>query len=137
LKIKEYFFQDYNPIYEGNKSSQIVKTFKRNLEKHFRELVSGKADKALRVQDYADLQFLHVNYLSNVITNKTGKSISTWIADKTTAEAKALLQDANLNIKEIANRLGFLEAPHFSNHFKKHTSLSPVEYRKQYFNSKS
>jgi hypothetical protein len=38
LKIKEYFFQDYNPIYEGNKSSQIVKTFRRNLEKHFRDL---------------------------------------------------------------------------------------------------
>jgi len=25
-KIKEYFWQDYNPIYEGNRSSQIVKT---------------------------------------------------------------------------------------------------------------
>lgn len=133
LKIKEYFFQDYNPIYEGNRSSQIVKTFKRSLENHFRELAGGKADKPLRVQDYADMQFLSVNYLSNVITSKTGKSISTWIADKTTAEAKALLQDTALSIKEIADRLGFLEAPHFSNYFKKHTSLSPVEYRKQHF----
>jgi AraC family transcriptional activator of pobA len=133
LKIKEYFFQDYNPIYEGNRSSQIVKTFKRSLENHFRELTSGKVDKPLRVQDYADMQFLSVNYLSNVITSKTGKSISTWIADKTTAEAKALLQDTALSVKEIADRLGFLEAPHFSNYFKKHTSLSPVEYRKQHF----
>jgi len=133
LKIKEYFFQDYNPIYEGNRSSQIVKTFKRSLENHFRELASGKADKPLRVQDYADMQFLSVNYLSNVITSKTGKPISTWIADKTTAEAKVLLQDTALSIKEIARRLGFLEAPHFSNYFKKHTSLSPVEYRKLHF----
>ena len=133
LKIKEYFFQDYNPIYEGNRSSQIVKTFKRSLEDHFRELAGGKADKPLRVQDYADMQFLSVNYLSNVITSKTGKSISTWIADKTTAEAKVLLQDTALSIKEIADRLGFLEAPHFSNYFKKHSSLSPAEYRKQYF----
>jgi AraC family transcriptional activator of pobA len=133
LKIKEYFFQDYNPIYEGNRSSQIVKTFKRSLENHFRELTGGKADKPLRVQDYADMQFLSVNYLSNVITSKTGKSISTWIADKTTAEAKVLLQDTTLSVKEIADRLGFLEAPHFSNYFKKHTSLSPVEYRKQHF----
>ena len=133
LKIKEYFFQDYNPIYEGNRSSQLVKAFKRNLEQHFRELTSGKTDKPLRVQDYADMQFLHVNYLSNVITSKTGKSISTWIADKTITEAKVLLQNKDLAIKEIANRLGFLEAPHFSNYFKKHTSLSPVDYRRQYF----
>lgn len=131
LKIKEYFFQDYNPIYEGNRSSQIVKTFKQNLEQHFRDLSSGKTDTQLRVQDYADKQFLHVNYLSSVITSKTGKSISAWIADKTIAEAKVMLQDKLLNIKEIASRLGFLEASHFSNYFKKNTSQSPAEYRKQ------
>lgn len=131
LKLKEYFFQDYNPIYEGNRSSQIVKTFKRHLAQHFRELVSGHSDAPLRVQDYADKQHLHVNYLSSVISSKTGKSISTWIADKTIAEAKALLQNPAFSIKEVAGRLGFLEAAHFSNYFKKHTSLSPAEYRKQ------
>ncbi|HTF28944.1 MAG TPA: AraC family transcriptional regulator [Flavitalea sp.] len=131
LKIKECFFQDYNPIYEGNRGSQIVKTFKQNLEQHFRDLASGKTDTQLRVQDYADKQFLHVNYLSSVITSKTGKSISAWIADKTIAEAKVMLQDKLLNIKEIAGRLGFLEASHFSNYFKKNTSQSPAEYRKR------
>ncbi|WP_353720006.1 AraC family transcriptional regulator [Dyadobacter sp. 676] len=130
LKIKEYFFQNYNPIYEGNRSSQIVKTFKRNLERHFRDLVSGSVEVPLRVQDYADLQSLHVNYLSSVISNKTGKSVSAWIADKTIAEAKVMLQDPALSVKEIAVRLGFLEAPHFSNYFKKHTHQSPAGYRK-------
>jgi len=130
LKIKECFFQDYNPIYEGNRSSQIVKKFKQNLEQHFRDLASGKTDTQLRVQDYADKQFLHVNYLSSVITSKTGKSISAWIADKTIAEAKVMLQDKLMNIKEIAGRLGFLEASHFSNYFKKNTAQSPAEYRK-------
>lgn len=131
FKIKEYFFQSYNPIYEGNRTSQIVKTFKQNLEQHFRDLVSGKTQTPLRVQDYADRQFLHVNYLSNVITSKTGKSISTWIADKTITEAKVLLQNQSLSIKEVASRLGFLEAPHFSNYFKKHTNQSPADYRRQ------
>lgn len=137
LKIKEYFFQDYNPIYEGNRSSQIVKNFKLNIERHFRDLISGKVNTQLRVQDYADLQALHVNYLSSVISSKTGKTISSWIADKTTTEAKVMLQDEGRSIKEIAARLGFLEAPHFSNYFKKHTSISPAEYRKQYFNKLS
>jgi AraC family transcriptional activator of pobA len=131
LKLKEFFFEDYNPIYEGNRSSQIVKAFKQHLEQHFRELVSGKTDKQLRVQDYADRQFLNANYLSNVINSKTGKTISKWIADKTIAEAKVLLQNPSLSIKKVAGRLGFLEAPHFSNYFRKHTDQTPVEYRKQ------
>ncbi|MHA4740491.1 helix-turn-helix domain-containing protein [Dyadobacter sp. MSC1_007] len=130
LKVKEYFFQDYNPIYEGNRSSQIVKIFKRHLEQHFRDLVNGKAQMPLRVQDYADMQALHVNYLSSVISSKTGKSISAWIADKTVTEAKVMLQNPELSIKEIAIRLGFLESPHFSNYFKKHAGTSPADYRK-------
>jgi AraC family transcriptional activator of pobA len=45
LKIKEYFWVDYNPIYEGNRSSQIVKKFKMLLEKHYRDLSKGLAEK--------------------------------------------------------------------------------------------
>jgi AraC-like DNA-binding protein len=129
LKIKEYFWLNYNPIYEGNRSSLIVKNFKRLLEKHYRELSSGKTDRVFRVQEYADAQSLHPNYLSNVIKAKTGKPIGTWITEKTIAEAKSLLQNSNISIKEIAYRLGFSESAHFSNYFKKHTGSTPVAFR--------
>lgn len=132
LKIKEYFWKDYNPIYEGNRSSQIVKEFKQMLEKHYRDLNKGLVEKAYRVQDYADAQSLHPNYLSNVIKIKTGKPIGTWIAEKTISEAKALLQNSTVSIKEIAYRLGFAESTHFSNYFKKHTDVSPALFRKQH-----
>ncbi|KIO79042.1 AraC family transcriptional regulator [Pedobacter lusitanus] len=131
LKIKAYFWLDYNPIYEGNRSSQIVKSFKRTLEKHYRQLASGQAQVMFRVQDYADAQHLHPNYLNNVIRSKTGKAIGTWIAEKTIAEAKSMLQNSAVSIKEVAYRLGFSESANFSNYFKKHTDLSPVLYRKQ------
>jgi AraC-like DNA-binding protein len=132
LKIKEYFWEDYNPIYEGNRSSQIVKNFKRTLEKHYRDLGKGIAEKVFRIQDYAEEQHLHPNYLGNVIKSKTGKTVSTWITEKTIAEAKSLLQSSKNSIKEIAYQLGFTESTHFSNYFKKHTDLSPVQYRKQH-----
>jgi AraC family transcriptional activator of pobA len=132
LKIKEYFWKDYNPIYEGNRSSEIVKTFKRMLEQHYRDLSNRKTERVFRVQEYADAQSLHPNYLSNVIKIKTGKPIGTWIAEKTIAEAKSLLQNSSTSIKEIAWLLGFAEAAHFSNYFKKHTDVSPVLYRKQH-----
>lgn len=132
LKIKEYFWEDYNPIYEGNRSSQIVKNFKRLLEKHYRDLSKGAAQRVFRVQDYADAQSLHPNYLSNVIKSKTGKPIGTWIAEKTIAEAKSLLRHSPVSIKEIAFLLGFNETAHFSSYFKKHTQTSPILYRKQH-----
>jgi len=131
LKIKEYFWLDYNPIYEGNRSSQIVKKFKQLLERHYRDIATGKTDQVYRIQEYADAQSLHPNYLSNVIKTKTGKAIGTWIAEKTIAEAKSLLQHSDLSIKEIAYRLGFTEIAHFSNYFKKHTGVSPASFKKE------
>ena len=131
LKIKEYFWQDYNPIYEGNRNSAIVKVFKKNLEEHYRSLAFDKENLLFRVQDYADLQHLHPNYLSSVIKIKTGKPVSSWIAEKTVAEAKSLLQNSNTSIKEISFMLGFSEPTHFSNYFKKYTQLTPIAYRKE------
>ncbi len=131
LKIKEYFWADYNPIYEGNRSSQIVKNFKNTLEKHYRELAGGTTNILFQVQDYARLQNLHPNYLNNVIKSKTGRSVSTWISDKTIAEAKSLLKNSAVSVKEIAFQLGFSEAAHFSNYFKKYTQQTPVAFRKE------
>lgn len=130
-RIKEYFWKDYNPIHEGNRGSQIVKTFKQTLEKHYRDLIAGKVETVFRVQDYADAQHLNANYLSNVIKSKTGKPISVWIADKTISEAKLLLEKSELSIKEISYLLGFSETAHFSNFFKKHVMLGPINYRKE------
>lgn len=132
LKIKENFFRDYNPLQEGTRGSQIVKTFKKNLERHYRELLTGKTEKPYRVQDYAALQNLHPSYLNNVIKTKTGKPISTWITEKTMAEAKSLLQNSALTVKEIAYALGFSESTHFSNYFKKNAELSPADYRRRH-----
>ncbi|MGE9310508.1 helix-turn-helix domain-containing protein [Niabella sp. CJ426] len=132
FKIKEHIWKDYNPIYEGNRSSQIVISFKRLLEQHYRDLNSGKIDTAFRVQDYANAQNLHPNYLSSVIKSKTGKNITTWIAEKTLAEARSLLQNASIPVKEITYKLGFTETAHFSNFFKKHEGISPIQYRKSH-----
>lgn len=131
FRIKEHIWKDYNPIYEGNRSSQIVISFKRLLEKHYRDLSSGEVDMAFRVHDYAEAQNLHPNYLSSVIKSKTGKTITTWIAEKTLSEAKSMLLNSEIPIKEITYKLGFTETAHFSNFFKKHTGFSPNKYRRE------
>ncbi|MEL6137411.1 MAG: AraC family transcriptional regulator, partial [Cyanobacteria bacterium J06628_6] len=81
--------------------------------------------------DYAEAQYLHPSYFSTVIKRKTGKSVNAWIAEKTIAEAQALLSSSAQTVQEIAFRLGFKDAAHFSRFFKKHTQLSPTQFRQQ------
>ena len=129
IKIRENFWKGYDPICEGDRASEIVRRFKVNIEKHYRDLSKGNIEKVNRVQEYADLLNLHPNYLNTVIKTKTGKSVGTWISEKTIAEAKALLRNSNMPIKEISYRLGFAEIQNFSAYFKKHTDSTPVYYR--------
>ena len=129
LKIKENFWRTYDPLNESDSSSQIVLTFKQNLEKHFRDLRGGNIDILYQVRDYAEAQYLNPSYLSTVIKSKTGKSVNNWIAEKVIAEAKAILSRSPLSIQEIADRLGFKEPGHFSRFFKKHTGMSPSSFR--------
>lgn len=127
LKIKDRFWKDYNPLQESDRGSVIVQTFKQDLEKSYRNLANLKA--LPNVQDYAQTQQLHPNYFSTVIKNKTGKSVNTWINEKTLLEAQALLSNKSLSVKEIAYQLKFSEPTHFSKFFKKHTQQTPNSYR--------
>ncbi|MCB0585588.1 MAG: helix-turn-helix transcriptional regulator [Phaeodactylibacter sp.] len=129
LKVKERFWKDYDPLHESDRGSEIVNTFRQNLERTYRELIS--LDRLPNVQDYAEQQQLHPNYFNTVIKSKTGKSANTWITEKTIAEAQALLSQSQLTIKEIAYHLKFSEPTHFSKFFKKHCGVPPTRYRRE------
>ncbi|MET0299766.1 MAG: AraC family transcriptional regulator [Flavitalea sp.] len=129
FKVKDYFWKDYDPLSDGDKGSQIVSTFKFNLEHHVRKLVSGEADQQLRVSDFAIMQNLHENYLNEVIKTKTGRSVKSLIAEKIICEAKNLLLLTSLSNKEIGYKLGFIESSHFNTYFKKYTGVTPMMYR--------
>lgn len=131
LKIKEDFWLDYNPITEGNRNSQIVKSFKQLLEKEFKKILSdSNTSRRLQVKDFADELHLHPNYLNSVIRSKTGKTINDWLANRTLAAAKTLLRNSSLSAKEIAYKLGFSEPTHFNRFFRNHTKTTPNEFRK-------
>lgn len=130
LKIKEKFWLLYNPIEEGDRNSQIVKSFKLLLEKEFNKNTSSGVKTALQVQDYANELNLHPSYLNSVIKSKTDRTVNDWISKRILSKAKSLLKNTSYSSKEIAYQLGFSEPTHFSRFFKKHTQLSPTTFRK-------
>jgi YesN/AraC family two-component response regulator len=130
LKIKEKCWQCYCPIEEGDRTSQIVKSFKRILAQQFKNVMQNPKDHTLQVQDIAQQLNLHPSYLSNVIKSKTGKSVNHWITKKLMNTAKHLLKSTTYSSKEISYALGFSEPTHFSRFFKKQTGMTPTAYKK-------
>lgn len=130
LKIKEKFWSAYDPLEEGDRNSEIVRSFKQLLEEQFTHLTDKASGGFHQVQDFAQMLNLHPNYLSHVIKSKTGKPVNDWIQERMLSAAKNLLTHTSLSSKEIGYRLGFSEPTHFSRFFKKHTTLSPIEFKK-------
>lgn len=54
-----------------------------------------------------------------------------WIHLFLIGQAKYLLLQRDLQVKEIADRLGFPEQFTFRKYFKTHTGISPSDYRKR------
>jgi AraC-like DNA-binding protein len=80
--------------------------------------------------DFAKQLNIHVNHLNRAIKETTDKTTSQIIAERVLLEAKTLLKHSSWNVSEISNALGFTEATHFNNFFKKHSTLSPLKFRK-------
>jgi AraC-like DNA-binding protein len=59
-------------------------------------------------------------------TNRTPKQL---LDERIILEIKRMLSYTDLSIKEIAHNIGFEEAANLTNYFKKHTQLTPSQFR--------
>lgn len=110
-------------------SARVSSLFIELLERQF-PIESPNQRLLLRTaKDYADRLAVHVNHLNKVLKENTGKTTTDLISNRITQEAKILLKQTDWNISEIANSLGFEEVAHFSNFFKKQTTLAPLAFR--------
>ena len=82
------------------------------------------------VSFYADKMCLTPKYLSTKIKTLTGKSAFEWINSSAIIKAKVLLKTNDNSIYHISEELSFPNPSFFSRFFKKHTGMTPYEYRK-------
>jgi AraC-like DNA-binding protein len=117
---------DAQPI---NASQRITTLFLELLERQFPIDENHQAVCMRSASDYAKQLNVHVNHLNKAVKETTDKTTSRVIADRILQEAKILLKHSPWNVSEIAYALGFNEATHFNNFFKKHVQLSPLKFR--------
>jgi AraC-like DNA-binding protein len=120
-------FTELKPYVEASKpktinaASHITEEFKKALTKH----ISDK----FKIADYANLLNVSPNHLNKCVKQTTGKSAHDLLNEMILLEAKVLLKQTNLNITEIAYKIGKNEISDFARFFKAQTGMRPSEYR--------
>lgn len=95
----------------------------------FKSLVNDHYHQFKKVQDYADLLKIPVTQLTSVCKTTSGKTPSMLLNERVLLEAKTLLSNTELSIKEVAANLEFSDSSHFVKFFKLYTNLTPGRYR--------
>ena len=112
-----------------NASQRISALFVELLERQFPIDDQHPAIKLRSASQFADQLNIHVNHLNRAVKETLQKTTTVVIAERVIQEAKILLRHSKWGVAEIAYSLGFTEATHFNNFFKKHTEISPTKFR--------
>lgn len=112
--------QPLQPLQQGKKDV-VFHNFMLSLFRFYR--------KERDVSFYARMQHITPRYFSAIIKEKTGDSALQWIVRMVITEAKQLLEESDLSIKEIADQLNFPTQSFFGKYFKQYVGVSPKEYR--------
>ncbi len=76
--------------------------------------------------------YMNPSYMCRKYHQLTGSSLSAYIANVRMKKARELLLlDPKESISKIAPAIGFRSSAYFSTFFKRHTGLTPQQYRQQ------
>ncbi|MFC4305065.1 AraC family transcriptional regulator [Cohnella boryungensis] len=74
---------------------------------------------------------LHPNYLVRYFNKHFAVSPLKYLNRKRMQKARELLRSTSLTVKEVADRVGYPDTNHFAKAFRRESSCSPTEYRRQ------
>lgn len=107
----------------------IKHTNKEKLVMQFITILEMNCRKQHSVKFYADTLLVTTDHLSKTVKQVTEKTAKQHIEQAIVLEAKILLLYNHLTILDISEELQFSNSSFFSTFFKRHTSMSPSEYR--------
>ena len=115
---------------KGKDINILKNSRKETITMKFLQLVSINFMKEKELKFYADKLLISSKYLSNTVREITNQPPSKFITEALLNNAKLLLLNSDNSIKEISNELDFSDQYAFGKFFKKHTGLSPSNFKK-------
>lgn len=95
----------------------------------FMNLLTDNYRSAHDVAFYADKLNITTRYLSQITNDTVSKSPKQIISEYLLGEAKQMLENSRLSVKEVSDALGFSTTALFCKFFKQQLGVTPSEYR--------
>ena len=114
----------YRDSHLGGQHAHLISQAKEYIEHHY-------ADPDLSLNEVAARANLSASHFSAVFSQETRQTFKEYLTEIRINKAKELLRMTRLRSADIADQVGYNDPHYFSSVFKKHTGLSPIEFRSQ------
>lgn len=91
--------------------------------------------KQIQLKDIAEAVNLSTYYFSRFYKEETGMNFSDKLLNVRIDEAKELLKNKELSVKDVSYMVGYLEPAYFSKLFKKNTGYTAGEYKRMLYHN--
>jgi AraC family transcriptional regulator, transcriptional activator of pobA len=125
------FLEFINQIYLAETKVEANISKNQKTTKDFNQLLNTNFQKNKDVAFYAQKLNVTPKNLSEILKNETGRSAKQIIEEFLMFEAKSLLKQTQMSIKEIVFWLGYEDASYFTKYFKSKEGITPLNYRNQ------
>ena len=112
-----------------NRQSPDHRDLHQKYTKAMLDYISLKYNEHIRVRDLANICGLDRSCTTRVFKAATGHSPQEYLMSYRIKMAKSLLKNPQISIQYVANSVGYFDQFAFSKIFKKHTGISPTQYR--------
>jgi len=130
-----YLFQSVLTLIERIKKQQHALDYTVDVDYEiaiqFKQLIDKHINEFLSIDNFSDLLGIGSKKLTGITKKYLHNTPAIVIHNRKILEAKRLLSNHKLSIKEVAYDLGFDQATYFTKYFKKHTGLIPKEFQAQ------
>nr|WP_294928749.1 AraC family transcriptional regulator [uncultured Flavobacterium sp.] len=130
-KLKELIITASRSWLERTPDQKGMGTTEDELSRRFSHLVESHYQSMHSVAEYAGLLHISPKTLNRKIVREKGISPNTIIKNRIILQAKRLLVNTDLSVKEISGQLGYDDQSYFVRFFKIQTGKSPIEFRKE------
>jgi len=93
------------------------------------EVIDRRHAERLSLRDVAREVGMTPGHLTTVVRRRTGRTVQEWIIERRMAEARRLLADTDLPVREVAMRVGVPDPGYFSRLFSRTHGTSPRKWR--------
>lgn len=131
INLLRIFYWDLFVHYKEDVNAQksMRCTNKEKIALRFAMLIVEHHRETREVAFYANRLCISPKYLTMVMQQVNGQSASQCITEYVIMEIKALLRNGELDIKDVVRQTGFSSQTALSAFFRRHTGMSPSEYR--------